>query len=523
VIDFGIVKPGTTLYVPFHTFDSNDPSASVTLTGLAVTDIEIYKNGSVTQRASDTGYALLDTDGIDFDGITGIHGFSINLASNATAGFFSAGAQYWVVVSSVTVDAATINFVAATFRIGYPDAILNTTIATLSSQTSFTLTDGPAENSALLGCPVLIHDVASAVQLGFAVVSAYTGSTKTVTLTAGVSFTAAATDNISFFPPVNTRWIGAVLPASATIGTVTTTTTATNLTNAPTNGDLTATMKTSVTTAATAATPTAAAVTGAVGSVTGNVGGNVTGSVGSVLGGINTSAGVITTLDALDTAQDTQHGTTQSAISTAQADLDILTGTDGVTLATAQANYAPAVAGNQMDLVNAPNATAVTAIQNGLSTHTAADAADAVWEELIADHSATSGSTAEQLAAAGAAGDPWATALPGTYTAGQAGKIVGDNINATVSSRMPTTHISATGGAVDNVTLVDTTTTNTDMRGTDSAATAASLATAQTAITAIKTKTDSLTFTKAGEVDSNLQSVNDVTVNGDGSGTPMGV
>jgi len=41
--------------------------------------------------------------------------------------------------------------------------------------------------------------------------------------------------------------------------------------------------------------------------------------------------------------------------------------------------------------------------------------------------------------------------------------------------------------------------------------------------TAIKAKTDSLTFTKAGEVDANIQSVNGVTVNGDGSGTPMGV
>jgi hypothetical protein len=33
-----------------------------------------------------------------------------------------------------------------------------------------------------------------------------------------------------------------------------------------------------------------------------------------VLGGINTTAGTITTLDALDTAQDTQHATTQTAI-----------------------------------------------------------------------------------------------------------------------------------------------------------------------------------------------------------------
>jgi hypothetical protein len=59
--------------------------------------------------------------------------------------------------------------------------------------------------------------------------------------------------------------------------------TVTNLTNAPTAGDLTATMKTSVTTAATAATPVAA-------SVTGNVGGNVTGSVGSVATGGITAA-----------------------------------------------------------------------------------------------------------------------------------------------------------------------------------------------------------------------------------------
>jgi len=65
----------------------------------------------------------------------------------------------------------------------------------------------------------------------------------------------------------------------------------------------------------------------------------------------------------------------------------------------------------------------------------AADIADAVWEEAIADHSGTAGSTAEALNAAGSAGDPWVTALPGAYGAGSAGKIVGDNLNAAVSSR----------------------------------------------------------------------------------------
>lgn len=215
--DLGIVQPGTTLYVPFHTFDSNDPTASVTLTGLATTDIEVFKDGGTTQRASDSGYALLDTDGIDFDGITGVHGISINLADNTTAGFYAAGSRYWVVISSVTVDAATINFVLCTFSIGQPAAILNTTIATLSSQTSFTLTAGPAENDALNGCIVRIHDVASAVQAGFAVVSDYTGSTKTVTLVAGTTFTAAATDNISVFPPTLTPTVpGRTVDVAAT-------------------------------------------------------------------------------------------------------------------------------------------------------------------------------------------------------------------------------------------------------------------------------------------------------------------
>lgn len=65
-------------------------------------------------------------------------------------------------------------------------------------------------------------------------------------------------------------------------------------------------------------------VTGAVGSVTGNVGGNVTGSVGSVLGGINTTGGTITTLDALDTAQDAQHTTTQGLVTTADTVVDAI-------------------------------------------------------------------------------------------------------------------------------------------------------------------------------------------------------
>lgn len=63
------------------------------------------------------------------------------------------------------------------------------------------------------------------------------------------------------------------------------------------------------------------------GDVSGNVDGNVVGSVASVTGGINTGAGVITTLDGLDTAQDTQHATTQGFIDTEVAAILEDTGT----------------------------------------------------------------------------------------------------------------------------------------------------------------------------------------------------
>jgi len=89
------------------------------------------------------------------------------------------------------------------------------------------------------------------------------------------------------------KFFNIATPAS-TMDALTLVATATNLTNAPTAGDLTATMKTSVTTAATAATPIAASVTGNLGgnvvgsvaSVVGNVGGNVVGTVASVVGAV---------------------------------------------------------------------------------------------------------------------------------------------------------------------------------------------------------------------------------------------
>jgi len=111
----GDYSAGSTAYIFWNTYTLGlDP---VTITGLAIADIEIYKNGSTTQRASDNGYALLDTDGIDFDEATGCHGFSIDLSDNSDAGFYARGNDYMVLVNAVTQLGRTIRFCAAVFSI----------------------------------------------------------------------------------------------------------------------------------------------------------------------------------------------------------------------------------------------------------------------------------------------------------------------------------------------------------------------------------------------------------------------
>lgn len=100
---------------------------------------------------------------------------------------------------------------------------------------------------------------------------------------------------------------------------------------------------------------------------------------------------------------------------------------------------------------NVLTATAIAADAIGaseLASDAVAEIADAVWDEILSGHLGV-GSTGEALNAAGAAGDPWTTALPGAYGAGSAGKIIGDNINATISSRASQTSLDTLDDFVD--------------------------------------------------------------------------
>jgi len=78
-----------------------------------------------------------------------------------------------------------------------PQVLQETTIATLASQTSFTLTAGSADDNVYNGALAVITDASTSTQKAIALISDYTGATKTVTLAVDPAiFTMAVTDNI---------------------------------------------------------------------------------------------------------------------------------------------------------------------------------------------------------------------------------------------------------------------------------------------------------------------------------------
>jgi len=196
------IHPGATEYFYFHSFDSNDPSVSTTISGFALADIKIFKDGGTTERASTSGFTLLDTDGIDFSAETGINGISIDFSDNTTAGFYECGHHYSIVVGPITIDAGTVNFVLDQFRIGYEGAILNTSIATYTSAISFTLSEGSTQNDAYNRYTMIAHDLTTAYNIQHRTVNDYVGATKELIVDGDPGiFTMAAGDSISLFAP----------------------------------------------------------------------------------------------------------------------------------------------------------------------------------------------------------------------------------------------------------------------------------------------------------------------------------
>lgn len=315
---------------------------------------------------------------------------------------------------------------------------------------------GTAQTARDIGASVLLSPGTGTGQLSITsgVVSANT------TELAGQAVTAAA--GVTFPSSVAS-------PTNITAGTIAT---VTNLTNAPTAGDLTATMKASVTTAATAATPTAAAVTGAVGSVTGAVG-SVTGNVG---GNVVGTTGDATNISAIKAKTDNLPASPADESLIIAATNGILTRLGSPAGASVSADVASVqssvttIGGNVNSQVPAikltadklatmledaghsPGETRFTAgalfeAPGGGSAPTAAVIASAVWNEATSSHT-TPGSTGAALAAAGSAGDPWTTEL-------ETGIFAGDMLRGIAAEAFGKTSIQSLGNAQAIVTFRD--------------------------------------------------------------------
>lgn len=99
-------------------------------------------------------------------------------------------------------------------------------------------------------------------------------------------------------------------------------------------------------------------------------------------------------------------------------------------------------------LLSSGTGTGQVSLASGKVSIVAADIG-AVWDVVSASH-VGAGTTGLALASAASAGDPWATAIPGAYSAGTAGYIVGNNLNATVSSRLASASYTVPPTAAEN-------------------------------------------------------------------------
>lgn len=184
------------------------------------------------------------------------------------------------------------------------------------------------------------------------------------------------------------------------------------------------------------------------GSVTGSILGNVNGSVASVTNpvGINTGSFIGAIADGVWDEQIASHlsaGSTGEKLNAASSAGDPWTTSLPGSYVAGQAGY---ILASRM-----PTGTVIVGQNNdktgyGLATGSLLEAiADTVWDEQLGGHLVTGSAGRRLNDAADGGSDPWATSLPALYTSGQAGYILGTNLDARVSSRMASGTVSVAG------------------------------------------------------------------------------
>ena len=297
---YGDFADNDTVNIPFNTFDSNDPSQSVTATNLIASDIYVHKDGSATPITTDGATIDIDAPGV------GAHMVTIDTSVHAD---YATGSEYAVRVDGVTVDGGTVNAWIGSFSIERAGGVLALVKA------GVTLAAGAVTDASLAGGLETVFETDFGTNYNTtrnAWVNNYTDIIGTMGAAAfGADFLTSAKIADGAFVAANFAASSLDGKGNWNIGKTGYALTTANWNVGKTGYSLTATTGLGAQTANITGnlSGSVGSVSGAVGSVTGAVG-SVTGSVGSVTGHTNQTgdtfalANGLTGFSAIDTVVD---------------------------------------------------------------------------------------------------------------------------------------------------------------------------------------------------------------------------
>jgi hypothetical protein len=279
----GDIIAGATIRGTFQTRDTD--AAPITL---ASGTLRVYKDDSTTE--DDSGITL----NTDFDGRTGLHMWEIDTSADGT--FYSAGADFFVVLTVGTVDSiSVVGTCVGHFSIENRNDVVASVTGSIGGSLLGDVGGDLTGNVNGSVASIASGGITAASFAANAITAAKLDPDVTTELQTGLA-TAASVSTLDGKIDTIDNNVDAILVDTAEIGAAGAGLTNINLPNQTMDivGNITGNLSGSV-----------GSVTGAVGSVTGNVGGNVTGSVGSIAtGGITAASFAADAITAAKVASD---------------------------------------------------------------------------------------------------------------------------------------------------------------------------------------------------------------------------
>lgn len=282
-----------------------------------------------------------------------------------------------------------------------PFVLQNTTIATLASQTSFTLTAGSADNDTYNNMLIVVTDSATSTQKAVGVISDYVGSTKTVTLREDPAiFTMAVGDTVDVLAiskdvadilvDTGTTIPGTIATVDSNVAAilVDTGTTIPALIGTPAGADIAADIAAVKSDTAAVLTDTGTTIPALIGTP---AGADVSADIAAIKA---ETASIVADTNELQTDW-ANGGRLDLLLDAVKAVTDLLP--DAGALSSLATASALATVGTNVDSILVDTGTTIPAQITGLNDPTAEAIADAVWDEATSGH-VTAGTFGKLLA-----------------------------------------------------------------------------------------------------------------------------